>query len=147
MKYEVEVTKYSTIWRNPETKEFHRLDGPALELSDGTKYWYVEGKRHRLDGPAIEFSNGTKYWYVEGKLHRTNGPAIELSDGDKFWYVEGKHHRLDGPAIEYSNGSKLWFVEGMEYSETDFNNLFTKPKVKPYSGKVVIVDGIEYTLS
>ena len=105
MKYEVEVTKYSTIWRNPETKEFHRLDGPACEYSSGTKEWWVDGKLHRLDGPAIEYSNGGKEWWVEGK----------------------------------------------KYSETEFDNLFSKvklsPKVKPCSGKVVIVDGIEYTLS
>ena len=82
MKYEVEVTKYNTIWRNPETKQLHRLDGPA---------------------------------------------------------------------IVYSNGPKDWYVDGKQYSENDFNNLLEKiklsTKVKPCSGKVVIVDGIEYTLS
>ena len=151
MKYEVEVTKYNTIWRNPETKELHRLDGPAFECSDGTKCWYVEGKWHRTDGPACEYSNGDKEWWVEGKVHRTDGPALEFSDGTKSWFVEGKYHRTDGPAIECSNGTKYWYVEGMEYSETDFNNLLEKvklsTKVKPCLGKVVIVDGIEYTLS
>ena len=78
MKYEVEVTKYNTIWRNPETKQLHRLDGPAIEWSNGTKYWYVEGKG---------------------------------------------------------------------YSENEFNDLSPKVKPKPCSGKVVIVDGIEYALS
>ncbi len=28
--------------------------------------WKVEGKRHRLDGPAIEDSDGYKAYYVEG---------------------------------------------------------------------------------
>ena len=124
MKYEVEVTENYTIWRDPKTKKYHRLDGPAIEYSDGTKHWYVEGKWHRIDGPAIEFSNGEKRWYAEGKLHR-----------------------LDGPAIERSNGTKLWYVEGKQYSETDFNNLSPKVKPKPCSGKVVIIDGIEYALS
>ena len=120
MKYEVEVTKDYTIWRNPVTNRPHRLDGPAIEYSSGSKEWLVEGKRHRTDGPAIEYRNGSKQWFV---------------------------HRLDGPACEYSKGTKEWWVEGKEYSETQFNNLFTKAKVKPCSGKVVIVDGIEYTLS
>ena len=130
MKYEVEVTKYNTIWRNPETKQLHRLDGPAIEYSHGYKEWYIEGKRHRLNGPAIEYSDGSKEWWVEGKCHRT-----------------------DGPACEYGNGDKEWYVDGQEYSETNFNNLFSKTKAnlstkaKPCSGKVVIVDGIEYTLS
>jgi hypothetical protein len=34
---------------------------------DGSKVWYVEGKRYRLDGPACEYADGSKYWYVEGK--------------------------------------------------------------------------------
>jgi len=32
----------------------------------GTIRWYQNGKCHRLDGPAVEYANGTKYWYIEG---------------------------------------------------------------------------------
>ena len=128
MKYEVEVTKDYTVWGNPETKQLHRLDGPACE-----------------------HSNGDKKWYIDGKLHRTDGPAMELSNGDKSWWVDGYLHRLDGPAVEYSNGYKLWYVKGEYYSKFEFDNLLKKvklsTKVKPCSGKVVIVDGIEYALS
>jgi hypothetical protein len=28
-------------------------NGPAVERSNGTKYWYLNGERHREDGPAI----------------------------------------------------------------------------------------------
>ena len=35
--------------------------------ADGTKRWYLDGKRHRTDGPAIEYPNGDKYWYLNGK--------------------------------------------------------------------------------
>jgi len=42
----------------------HRLDGPAIEYSNGTKCWYQHDKLHRLDGPAIEYHNGTKRWYI-----------------------------------------------------------------------------------
>ena len=45
---------------------------------------------HRTDGPAIEHANGTKSWYVDGKRHRTDGPAIERADGSKFWYANDK---------------------------------------------------------
>jgi len=45
---------------------YHRHDGPAVEWFDGTKAWWVDGKRHRLDGPAIEYADGDKFWYVDG---------------------------------------------------------------------------------
>jgi len=35
---------------------------------NGTKHWYLNGKRHREDGPAIEFANGDKIWFRNGKL-------------------------------------------------------------------------------
>ena len=54
---------------------------------DGTKYWFLNGKRHREDGPAVEYANGDKQWFLNGKLHREDGPAIEYPDGDKFWYL------------------------------------------------------------
>jgi len=30
------------------------VEGPAVESDDGSKEWYLEGKRHRSDGPAVE---------------------------------------------------------------------------------------------
>jgi hypothetical protein len=38
----------------------HRLDGPAKELFNGSKYWYQDGRLHRLDGPALKFYNRRK---------------------------------------------------------------------------------------
>jgi len=66
------------------------------------------------DLPAIEDSDGTKYWYKEGKLHRENDlPAIEYSSGSKFWYKEGKKHREnDKPAIIWFDGSKQYWING-----------------------------------
>ena len=29
-----------------------------------------DGKYHRIDGPAVEYTNGDKKWYINGKLHR-----------------------------------------------------------------------------
>jgi hypothetical protein len=34
---------------------------------NGTKYWYLNGKRHREDGPAVEWADGTKCWYLNGE--------------------------------------------------------------------------------
>jgi len=81
----------------------------------------LDDKLHRDDGPAVEFSYGSKFWYQEGKLHRLDGPAVEWGNGDKSWYQEDKLHRLDGPAIELANGEKYWYVKGKKYSEEEFN--------------------------
>ena len=34
---------------------------------NGTKHWYLNGKRHRVDGPAVEWSGGRKEWHLNGK--------------------------------------------------------------------------------
>jgi hypothetical protein len=47
--------------------EFHRDDGPAIEMTNGYKEWCQNGKAHREDGPAIEYRNGTRHWYINGK--------------------------------------------------------------------------------
>ena len=60
-------------------------------LANGTKVWKDnDGKNHRLDGPACEMSDGTKFWFIHGKLHRTDGPAVEEYNGSKEWWVHGK---------------------------------------------------------
>ena len=84
---------------------------PICKVSfNGTKQWFLNGKRHRVDGPAIEYTNGTKSWFLNGKAHRGDGPAAEYANGNKYWYQNGKYHRGDGPAIENSNGTKYWYL-------------------------------------
>ena len=78
-------------WRDDKGR-YHRLDGPAIEWTDGAKHWYQNGERHRLDGPACEFVNGTKCWYQNGKRHRLDGPAIDWFDREKEWYIRGKQY-------------------------------------------------------
>jgi hypothetical protein len=46
-----------------ENNQLHRLDGPAIEFSDGKKCWYKNDKIHREDGPAREYNGGKEYWY------------------------------------------------------------------------------------
>jgi hypothetical protein len=113
-------------YRDKAMTVLHRSDGPAIEYTNGSKSWYVDGKRHRTDGPAIEGFNGHKAWYVDGKLHRSDGPAIERANVCKAWLVNGKRHRTDGPAIEYTNGSKSWYVDDKSLTEKEFNAL-TRP--------------------
>jgi len=37
-------TSGNKVWRNKQG-QLHRLDGPAVERANGSKFWYVEGKR------------------------------------------------------------------------------------------------------
>lgn len=57
--------------------DLHRLDGPAIEWSDGTGWWFEDGKQHRLDGPAVEWLRHKPDWYFEGK-------QIECSSQKEF---------------------------------------------------------------
>lgn len=92
-----------------------------------TKYLY-NNKLHRIDGPAIEYSNGSKSWFFNGKLHRINGPAVEWHDGSKQWYIKGKLHRKDGPAIIWPSGSKSWWINGYDITTLKiiFNEFYMK---------------------
>jgi len=103
------------FWRN-KNGELHRLDGPAVEYSDGHKEWWLNGRRHREGGPAFEVANDRKEWWLNGLLHRLDGPAFEGADGEKWWYLNGVLHREGGPAIEQrASGEKWWYLNGIRY--------------------------------
>ena len=115
--------------------EYHRLNGPAIELHDGTKEWYKEGLRHRTDGPAIERTNGRKEWWAEGNRHRLDGPAIEYQNGDKFWYIEGKSFSQEK---EFKAAAKQYLELEKQLKETKakLNSKLNSPKdTKPVSEK------------
>jgi hypothetical protein len=49
----------------------------------------VNGKQHRIDGPAVENTNGTKFWYLndihyEERQHPFNVFRLEHSLGAGF---------------------------------------------------------------
>ena len=68
--------------------------------------------------------------------------VVVTDDGDQYWYLDGKYHREDGPAIIYADGEQAWYLNDIELTEQEFNN-----HNRPCVGKVVVVDGIEYTLT
>ena len=88
-KYIVEVFEDRTTWCDFNSKELHRIDGPAIEYANGGKSYYVDGRLHRLDGPAVEYAYGYKSYWVDGKRHRIDGPAIEYRNGDMEYWVDG----------------------------------------------------------
>ena len=78
------------------------------------------------DGSVVKWPNGSKEWWVNGKRHREDGPAFETPSGYNEWWVNGKRHREDGPALETPSGYNEWWVNGNEYSEQEFATK-TKP--------------------
>jgi len=60
-----------TVEHRDAQGQLHRLDGPAFEGADGTKWWYQNGLLHRLDGPASEWANGSREWWICG-VKQTN---------------------------------------------------------------------------
>jgi len=89
---EIDIHGNKFYCKDKEMKILHREDGPAVEWTDGTKFWWLNGERHREDAPAVEHANGNKSWWLNGKRHREDGPAIEYTDGYKEWYLNGLHH-------------------------------------------------------
>jgi hypothetical protein len=92
-----------------------------VDLYGDIRWYNEEGQYHREGGPAVECTDGTKYWYKNDQLHREDGPAIEYPDGTNVWYINGRRHREDGPAIEHANGTKEWYKNGEQLIETEFN--------------------------
>lgn len=68
LKYRVEVDKQGNRCYRNAAGHPHRIGGPAIELADGSKFWYQNGKLHRGDDPAIEMPSGAKSWYINDKL-------------------------------------------------------------------------------
>ena len=58
----------------------------------GNKFWYNSlGQHHREDGPAIEYTNGDKFWYKNGLFHREDGPAFDVVSERKEWWIDNHH--------------------------------------------------------
>ena len=93
-------------------------------------YFNAKGKLHRLDGPAVEYSYGTKEWWNNNSLHRDDGPAVEFSNGKKVWWVCNNLHRLDGPALLFLD-IQHWYIKHKEYTKSCHNRLVLFYKLEP----------------
>jgi len=93
----IQKTEIPSLEIKDEDKTYTWSDGRSyIEGADGTKEWWLNGKRHREDGPAYEGADGTKEWWLNGKRHRVDGPAIERADGGKEWYLNGERQKSIG---------------------------------------------------
>jgi hypothetical protein len=67
---------------------------------NGNRVWTnPAGKVHRVDGPAVEYSNGLKEWWLHDNIYRTDGPAIERGDGTFIWRFGNKKTKMQ--VMEY----------------------------------------------
>tara|TARA_R100001086_G_scaffold224634_1_gene142667 strand:- start:110 stop:352 length:243 start_codon:yes stop_codon:yes gene_type:complete len=55
--------------------------------TNGTKQWWINGKRHREDGPAVDWSDGTKQWWINGE-QVTEEEHRRLTSGTRELTVE-----------------------------------------------------------
>ena len=67
LKYRIEVDGHGNRCYRNAARQPHRIGGPAIELADGSKFWYQNGKLHREDGPAIDWIHGRKEWHINGE--------------------------------------------------------------------------------
>ena len=123
--------KFNDIVKLYESEQAGPYARTHPDLGTTTYYKYPNYTvRHRLDGPAVERYNGTKYWYVDDKQHRLDGPAVERANGTKEWWVDNERHRLDGPAYITKFGTEEWYVHGQEMTKEQFNRYITKQAIK-----------------
>ena len=130
VKVENNVFKTFIVTDNVE-KRHSFANQPAVIRSDGSKYYYKEGKLHSfvVDGkihPAIVYADGTEEYYKESKQHSfvvdgKHHPAIVYANGSKEYYKEGKRHSfiIDGkihPAVVKADGTEEYYKDGKKTS-------------------------------
>jgi antitoxin component YwqK of YwqJK toxin-antitoxin module len=78
--------------------------------------------------PAVELANGGREWYQNGKLHRDGDlPAVELANGGREWYQEGKRYRNgDG-----SKPTKIYYKDGVKNGIYYENGRYLETKEMP----------------
>ena len=89
--------KFPMITKSITQKEHLKLSKKELNGKfkiDGDVYHLKNGRPHRLDGPAIEYSDGGKDWYKNGKLHRLDGPASTFEE-DEYYFINGKEYSYE----------------------------------------------------
>jgi hypothetical protein len=132
--------KGNIVYRNSDGL-LHRKNEPAVECTDGCKYWYINGIQHRENGPVVKLGNHIRIWFLNGvkyddydeyrreiqdnfpkkkKTVKINKSGIKIKtskNGTRECFLNGELHREDGPAVERSNGYKAWFLNGKRHRE------------------------------
>ena len=92
LKYRIEVDARGNRYYRNAASQLHRIDGPAIELTHGAKFWYQNGKLHREDGPAMVYPNGVWSWYLNGVRYTEHNFKLALESRHKIML----HHDAPG---------------------------------------------------
>lgn len=118
---------------------------PAAISNNGTREWWVDGKRHRNnDLPALIFNNGNNQWWVDGKRHREgNLPAIirtrnlkktrHMHDNihtqhegiikENLWFYKDHKYRInDLPTTMYNDDVYTWYYLKINFNDIHFDD-------------------------
>lgn len=72
----------------------NEIEYTIREYPNGDKYWYHKDEYHRENGPALELSNGYKCWYKYGKVHREDGPARIWYGEEQYWLNNERYYNV-----------------------------------------------------
>lgn len=86
--------KYHLVCNQCDNKDYRLSAGDDCFYACDVKSVFFKNKKlHRLDGPAIEYSDGSYVWCKDGRLHREDGPAYHYNSksGDELneWWYNG----------------------------------------------------------
>lgn len=167
----VGIVEYGEYKYWVKNRELHREDGPAVEYFDGSKDFYLEGRRLQKD----DYLREILYMKNQAKINKTEeifkltgfdsipvnySGVIEDINGDRYWVKNGITHREDGPAIERASGLKIWILNGILFSsekeylkeilrmadpDISFKKVNSPDEIhRNYSGAVEYPDGAKY---
>jgi len=93
------------------------------EYESGNKYWYKEDLLHRIDGPAIEYSDGRKEWYIDGEQFNSYSLNFLILDSLYLGTEKGKYDLLWLRFFTEEGIKEFPFISGME-KEKRYISLF-----------------------
>ena len=107
--YKVIITECgNVIYKDLKTNLLHREDGPAIEKSNGYKFWYRQGKLHREDGPAIENKNNSNMnlYYLDGmELSKEWHEKLSRKTVSRVFQVYDSVRSTESSTVEFKEDS------------------------------------------
>ena len=94
------LTTYKDLF---SLKENH--DADQLVIEDDKRSWYRNGKLHRVSGPAVEFSNGSYGYYLNGA---EKGERRFFDTILNVYYPVWAAKRLEAPGYTFEP-QKKWY--------------------------------------
>jgi len=139
---------------------YHREEGPAITLADGSELWYLYGKLQAIAGPIANLTQATKPTKeVEATLEATL-EATQLSDykdvkkktgigyervskGKAYsLYLNGGKHCSFAPAVVGADGRGTWWLNDKRHCTTAPSITYPDGReVWHFNGKIHREDG------